>query len=178
MATSSARAGTSSRRRVLAGVAVGPGGAGGRGEIRDLRYPIGAGVSNETILFEAVVEDGGTAAVRPLVLRVSPSSEYQLFLDVAFGAQYRVMKALGEHGRVRVAAMVGLDDDPTWFGRPFLVMEQLQGRVPVSMPVYNTVGWLYDATPEQRRIVWESATRQLGRIHQVPTDCRRLPRRR
>ena len=45
------------------------------------------------------------------------------------------------------------------------------GRVPVTSPNYNTEGWLFDAEPAQRRVLWESAVRELGRIHSVPLDA-------
>lgn len=139
-------------------------------EVRDLRYPVGAGASNETILFEAVVEDGGTSAVHPLVLRVSPAPENQMFLDVAFETQFKVLQRLRERDLVKVPEVLWFDDDPSWFGRPFFVMAQMRGRVPVSAPVYNKTGWLVDATPEQRHTVWESALREMARIHVVPPE--------
>ena len=36
------------------------------------------------------------------------------------------------------------------------------------MPVYNANGWLTEATPAQRRTLWESAMQQLAAIHRVP----------
>jgi aminoglycoside phosphotransferase (APT) family kinase protein len=49
-------------------------------------------------------------------------------------------------------------------------MERLRGNVPVSMPVYNATGFLVDATPEQRRHLWEEALEQLCRIATVPVE--------
>jgi aminoglycoside phosphotransferase (APT) family kinase protein len=139
-------------------------------EVRNLRYPVGAGVSNETILFEAVVDEGGSTTERPLVLRVSPAPDYQLFLDVGFDRQFRLLQTLHEHDLVKVPRVLWYDDDPQWFGRPFFVMEQMKGRVPVSMPVYNSSGWLVEATPDQRRTMWDSALREMARIHVVPLE--------
>jgi aminoglycoside phosphotransferase (APT) family kinase protein len=38
------------------------------------------------------------------------------------------------------------------------------------MPVYNRTGWLVEATPAQRRALWESAVDQLAAIHRVPVE--------
>ena len=49
-------------------------------EVSDFTYPAGAGVSNETLLFEARWPDGGTTRTQELVLRIHPAPEYQIFL--------------------------------------------------------------------------------------------------
>ena len=49
-------------------------------------------------------------------------------------------------------------------------MDRVRGRVPISEPIYNAEGWLYDATPSQRRTAWESAVTELIRINRVPPD--------
>ena len=76
-------------------------------DVRNLRYPVGAGASNETILFEADVDDGGVVTTHPLVLRVSPAPEYQLFLDVGFDAQFELLVMLHERQLVRVPPRSG-----------------------------------------------------------------------
>ena len=139
-------------------------------DVRDLRYPIGAGTSNETILFEAVVEEGEMLSVRPLVLRVSPAPENQMFLDAAFETQFKVLQVFRDRELVKVPSVLWFDDDSSRFGRPFFVMEQMRGRVPVSHPVYNSAGWLVEATPAERRTVWESALREMARIHLVSPE--------
>ncbi|MEU1981003.1 phosphotransferase family protein [Nocardia sp. NPDC019395] len=135
-------------------------------EIDDLSYPKGAGVSNETILFRA--RDGRT--VDHLVLRIAPGAEHQMFYDPRFRVQYDIVVALRRHGTVRVPDVLWLEDDPAVLGRPFYLMRRMRGNVPVSMPVYNSTGWLVDATPAQRRTLWTDAVHQLAAIHRVPTD--------
>jgi aminoglycoside phosphotransferase (APT) family kinase protein len=61
-----------------------------------------------------------------------------------------------------------LEEDPSVLGAPFFVMEKLKGRVPVSIPPYARSGWLAEATPGQRRRLWEGAVRQLAAIQLVP----------
>lgn len=138
-------------------------------EVANLTYPTGAGISNETILFDAEWTDGPTPVHRPLVLRVAPSG-FQLFPDTAFRQQFDLLRTLHEHRLVRVAEVLWFEDDTDLLGGPFFVMSRLSGRVPVSMPVYNQQGWLFDATPADRRRLWENAMAELARIHLAPVD--------
>jgi aminoglycoside phosphotransferase (APT) family kinase protein len=142
--------------------------------VSNLAYPAGAGYSNETILFRAHIADADTVSVEDLVLRVSPGPRNQLFLDVAIDAQALLQQTLRQHDLVRVPNIRWYEADPSWLGRPFFVMDRARGQVPVSTPVYNASGWLFDATPAQRRTMWESAMAELVRIHRVPSDLVRF----
>jgi aminoglycoside phosphotransferase (APT) family kinase protein len=77
---------------------------------------------------------------------------------------------LHRSGRVRVPEPLFFEPDPSLVGVPFFVMEQLHGHVPVTFPGYNVSGFLFDATPAQRRVAWESAVEELCRIAVVPVD--------
>jgi len=46
----------------------------------------------------------------------------------------------------------------------------LEGRVPITSPVYTAHGWVADATADQRRTFWTTAVEELARIHVVPVD--------
>jgi aminoglycoside phosphotransferase (APT) family kinase protein len=135
-------------------------------ELANLVYPLGAGVSNETILFDARSGD----RVEEFVLRIAPRREHQMFLDPRFRMQYDMLATLRRLGTVRVPEAPWYEEDPGILGQPFYLMRRMRGRVPVSMPVYNKEGWLTEATPAQRRSAWESAMRQLAAIHSLPTE--------
>ncbi|WP_306320124.1 MULTISPECIES: phosphotransferase family protein [unclassified Streptomyces] len=135
-------------------------------QIANLVYPLGAGVSNETILFDARTE----GRVHELVLRVAPAPEHQMFLEPRFRLQYEMLAALRRLGTVRVPEALWYEKDPALLGQPFYVMRRMRGRVPVSMPVYNETGWLTTATPGERRTLWEGAVRQLAAIHGAPAE--------
>jgi aminoglycoside phosphotransferase (APT) family kinase protein len=135
--------------------------------IRDLSYPFGAGQSHETILFEAHWTEGGARRRQGCVLRIKPTW-HTVYPDDLFEAQYRVMKAVHDHGRVRVARPLWFEADPALLGAPFFIMERLQGRVPVSIPSYAEVGWVAEATPAQRARLWENGVRQLAAIQSTP----------
>jgi aminoglycoside phosphotransferase (APT) family kinase protein len=47
------------------------------------------------------------------------------------------------------------------------VMDRVDGRVPTDNPPYTAAGWVAEATPAQRRRLWESAVAVLARLHGV-----------
>ncbi len=136
--------------------------------VSDFGYPVGAGHSNETIHFAAGWTDGPRRERRDLVLRIHPRQEYQMFLHPRFRMQFDLLEALGRGELVRVPTVHWYEADTRLLGQPFFVMERMFGRVPVSSPVYNASGWLHDATPAERRRLWEAAVFELARIHRVP----------
>jgi aminoglycoside phosphotransferase (APT) family kinase protein len=142
-------------------------------EVSGLILPDRAGLSNETILFRAELDDGATSTIEELALRISPSPNYQLRIDTLFDEQARLLQILHDLG-LRVPNIRWFEADPSWFEQPFFVMDRAHGRVPISEPIYNAEGWLHDATPAQRREAWESALDELIRIHHVPPDLVRF----
>jgi aminoglycoside phosphotransferase (APT) family kinase protein len=137
--------------------------------VANLAYPRGAGQSHETILFDAHWSEGGQELTQGCVLRIKPQS-FTVFPDNLFDEQYRVMQVMHDEGRVRVARPLWFEDDPSLLGKPFFVMEKKHGRVPVSIPPYAREGWLKDATPEQRRVLWRNAVDQLAAIQTMPVE--------
>jgi len=137
--------------------------------VTDLRSPTGAGTSSATILFTATWLGGGAGQRRDLVVRTHPD-KVQLYRTPDFRKQYDVIAALHRSARVRVPEALFYEDDASVLGVPFFVMEQLHGRVPVSFPGYNASGFLYDATPAQRRVAWTTAVEELCRIARVPAE--------
>ncbi len=138
-------------------------------QISNLSYPLGAGMSHETILFDAEWREGSREQQRGLVVRIKPTGVV-LYLDDMFEAQYAAMRLLHADGRVRVAAPLWFEPRSDILGAPFFVMEKIAGRVPVSYPPYSRQGWLFDATPSQRRRAWEEAVTQLALIQTVPNS--------
>ncbi|MFT3965048.1 MAG: phosphotransferase family protein [Sphingobium sp.] len=138
---------------------------------RDMRienpaYPFGAGQSHETILFDACWSENGRAARQGCVLRVKPM-RHTVFPDDLFEQQYQVMEVLHRHG-IRVAKPLWLERDPSVLGAPFFVMERVRGRVPVSIPPYAEQGWVAEASPAERRRMWQDGVRHLASLQSVP----------
>jgi aminoglycoside phosphotransferase (APT) family kinase protein len=135
--------------------------------ITNLAYPRGAGQSHETILFDASWLKEGERHSQGCVVRIKPT-QHQVFPDNFFEEQYRLMRVLHEHGKVRVAQPFWFENDVSLLGAPFFVMEKKTGRVPVSIPPYRDAGWVAEASPAQRRRMWESGVRQLAAVQSVP----------
>lgn len=135
-------------------------------DVEPPEYPRGAGFSNETMLVRANTDAG----LHEFAVRVEPAPENQVHFDPKFHLQHDIIRALEQHSTVRVPQALWYESDPGVLGRPFYVMRRMHGRVPVSMPGYNSTGWLADATMDQRRTAWESAITQLAAIHRVPAE--------
>jgi aminoglycoside phosphotransferase (APT) family kinase protein len=135
--------------------------------LADLRYPLGAGMSHETILFDASWAEGSRTEHRGMVVRIKPTRHF-VYQDDMFEEQYRLMELMHDSGHVRVARPLWFEHDPLLLGAPFFVMEKVAGRVAVSYPPYSQVGWLVDTAPADRRRMWVDAVTQLAAIQKVP----------
>ena len=71
-------------------------------KIVNLSYPLGAGMSHETILFDAMWTEDGAPRQRGLVVRIKPQGEL-VYQDDMFEEQYRLMMLMHEAGDVKVA---------------------------------------------------------------------------
>ncbi|WP_433602456.1 phosphotransferase family protein [Nocardia sp. CA-135953] len=139
---------------------------GSRVEIVALRRPQGSGASNETLLVRTLTSAQGAEPV-DLVLRIAPTT-LQFVFEPRFAEQYQVLDTLGRNTDIPVPKMLGYEADTSLFGAPFWVMSHVQGRAPADFPPYSQEGWLFDATPEQRRRVWRSGVEALGALASVP----------
>jgi aminoglycoside phosphotransferase (APT) family kinase protein len=84
------------------------------------------GFSWETYTLDATID--GTA--RGLAMRVEPADGLLAPYDI--DAQYRLHEVVHRHSGVPVAAPLWLEHDTGVIGRPFYVMERVEGEVPVQ----------------------------------------------
>jgi aminoglycoside phosphotransferase (APT) family kinase protein len=136
-------------------------------EIANPAYPAGAGLSNETILFDASWRGATGRESRGMVLRIKPGRN-QINFNADFHTQFALMRAVHEGGWVPVAEPLWFEPEPTLLGDPFYILQKLNGRVPVSFPPYPREGWLKDASPAQREKVWSGGVRALAALHSLP----------
>jgi aminoglycoside phosphotransferase (APT) family kinase protein len=140
--------------------------------ITDVNAPASNGFSNETILCTATWQEDGRSVVKPLVVRVAPT-KHLLFLDAEFSLQYRVMKTLAEGGSgVPLPPLGWYEENPSWLGVPFFIMDHVEGLVPGDNLPYTMDGWVLEATADQRETMWWSGLEALTKVHQ--TDWRAL----
>jgi aminoglycoside phosphotransferase (APT) family kinase protein len=132
--------------------------------VGDLVIPQGQGNANETMLF--TVEHSGIE--ERLVLRIAATS-FQVFLDSSLVDQFRILEALGSNSSLPVPTARWFEEDESYFGDAFFVMDAVDGQVPPDQPSYNCDGtWTASLTIDQRRHLWESALDTLCAIHTDP----------
>lgn len=138
--------------------------------VTGVAIPTSTGWSNETVLFDATWGDGR----RSLVARIAPSG-HQVFPDETFLRQHAVMCALGERTEVPMARVHWLETDPSWFGRPFWIMDRVDGDIPADVPHYAGSGWLHDAAPDQQARAWNAGIDAMAAVHRVDVADLGLP---
>jgi aminoglycoside phosphotransferase (APT) family kinase protein len=134
-----------------------------------LSVPEGSGFSNETLLADITWRTPHQEKSDSLVIRVKPTG-YQIFLEADFELQYRLLAVLDADTDVPVPPTLWFETDESVLGAPFFVMRRVPGRAAADRPPYNESGWLFDATPEERRRLWERAVDALIAVHRVPTE--------
>lgn len=132
--------------------------------ISDFTRPA-AGASNETLLFDISWTDQGQTRSQALVARLEAGGE-GVFPEYDLALQYRSMERLKDTD-VRVPVMVGIELDTAVLGKPFYIMEHLEGRYMADNPPYQMEGWLTEESPENCGAIWENALRQLGAVNRV-----------
>ena len=137
--------------------------------VTNLSYPLGAGMSHETILFDAHWRQGGAEQMQGMVVRIKPIG-HTFYPDDLFDEQYKLIELMHASGKVRVARPLWFEPDGTILGAPFFVMEKVSGRVTVSYPPYSKSGWLVETAAADRRTLWADAVSQLAAIAMVPMD--------
>lgn len=134
--------------------------------IHDLVPPQSTGFSNDTLLFEASWDEAGQSRREGMVARIRPTG-YAVFPTYDLAQQYRVMEILGAKTAVPVPKVFWLEEDESFLGAPFYVMQRIAGRIPPDNPPYHVGGWVLDVTPEERRALWLDGLSVLAEIHKL-----------
>lgn len=123
--------------------------------------PEGAGHSNITILVEGQTAEGQRLALVVRVLAAEPAvfPRYDLALQCA------CMQRLAEHCDVPVPRVRWHESSSSVFGRPFYVMDRIDGLVPTDRIPYTMSGWLYEGTAEQQKIAFDASLDVLAKLH-------------
>ncbi|GAC1610206.1 MAG: phosphotransferase family protein [Mycobacteriales bacterium] len=140
--------------------------ADGEVTLSEFRGPAATGFSNETLILDASWTSGGRPSSQTFVVRVAPTG-YALFPDAAFDVQHRVLAALGADGTIPVPTVRWYETDPSVFGAPFFIMDEVAGQVPPDNPPYHVSGWLHDVTPAVRERIWWGAIDTMADLHRL-----------
>jgi aminoglycoside phosphotransferase (APT) family kinase protein len=146
-------------------------GASGGVSVSPVSTPGGGGVANETLMFDATWDADGVEHREGFVTRVA--SDRTLYLDADIEIHAKIYTVLADVDGVPVPRVYGYEDDAELLGAPFFVMERIVGDVPTDTPPWQSAGFVYEATPKERRAMWEDAVRVLAALHQV--DAGRFP---
>ncbi|MEZ0366035.1 phosphotransferase family protein [Mycobacterium sp. pUA109] len=133
-------------------------------KVQDLTVPASAGLSNETVLFNAAWQRDGQSDSRAMVARVQPAGE-GVFPTYDLKKEAKVLGALGANGTVPVPEIYSYAEDRSVFGAPFMVMERVDGRIPSDDPPFTAGGWVLDLEASQRTKMWQSTIEVLASIH-------------
>jgi aminoglycoside phosphotransferase (APT) family kinase protein len=135
-------------------------------ELHGLRAPESSGFSNDTLLGELEVTEGGAVRRERLVVRIQPTG-FQVFPDYDLGLQFRAMQLLAKTD-VPVPRVRWIEEkDAGVLGAPFYVMEHVEGRVPTDRPPYHADGWMKEASPAERAEIWWGGIECMAKIHRL-----------
>jgi aminoglycoside phosphotransferase (APT) family kinase protein len=136
---------------------------GGAVEIAEWEAPEGAGHSNETILVTAKSASGEPLS---LVVRVQ-AAEPAVFQRYDIGLQCACMERVAAHSKVPVPRVRWHESRRDVFGRPFYVMDRVDGLVPLDRIPYTLSGWLFEATADEQRMLYRASLDLLAEIHLI-----------
>jgi aminoglycoside phosphotransferase (APT) family kinase protein len=140
-------------------------------KVLELRQASAAnGFSNETYRVTLQTPADGPQEV---ILRLPPART-GLFPDYDMARQYTFMERLSAEPGLAMARCRWLEEDPRPLGRPFFVTEFVAGQVAGDQPKYINEGWIVEATPQQRRRLWDSSVDQLVQLARVRWHGERL----
>ncbi|HEX7459930.1 MAG TPA: phosphotransferase, partial [Acidimicrobiales bacterium] len=131
------------------------------------------GFSSDTLFVRATWPVSDRPVDHELVLRTAPRGP-GTFADYDLSAQFAALRAAAGAG-VPVADPV-FEPDPTWIGRPFVLMRRVDGHVAGSVTLIDP--WLTSLDESTRGRVARGLVDMLARIHRaVPPGPELVPHR-
>jgi aminoglycoside phosphotransferase (APT) family kinase protein/putative sterol carrier protein len=130
----------------------------------------GAGLSNETFLFNLSWQEAGQQRSEGMVLRCPPR-EYPIYPDYNLSNQFRTIESLRKAG-IPVPRIYWLEEDEEVLGTQFYIMGKIDGVIPPEFPPYHSFGVYFDASPEKRAKMWWGSLEAMSRVHLL--DWRKL----
>ena len=145
-------------------------------DIVGLSRPQAGGMSSSSVLFDAQWQVNGRPDRGSYVVRMAPEpGSLPVFETYDLATQFAVMSEVAAHTDVPVPPLAWLETDASVLGTPFFVMQRVDGRIPEDNPPYVFVGWLFDATPQERLRLAHNTVDIIARIHALPDPADRFP---
>ncbi|SON62814.1 Putative aminoglycoside phosphotransferase [Mycobacterium simulans] len=128
------------------------------------------GMSSETIILTARWEQDGQPAEQKLVARVAPSAaDVPVFPTYRLDHQFEVIRQVGELTDVPVPEVRWIETTGEVLGKPFFLMDYVDGVVPPDvMPYTFGNNWFADAPPECQRQLQDTTVGVLAQLHSIP----------
>ena len=128
------------------------------------------GMSSETIILTGRWDENGTPVEQRWVARVAPSTEdVPVFPSYRLDHQFDVMRQVGELTDVPVPRVRWIEPTGDVLGKPFFLMDHVEGVVPPDVMPYTFGGnWFADAPAERRRELQDSTVEVLAKLHSIP----------
>ncbi|MBS9533680.1 phosphotransferase family protein [Mycobacterium sp. M1] len=128
------------------------------------------GMSSETIMLTGRWSEDGVPVEQHWVMRVAPGADdVPVFENYRLDHQFEVMRLVGELTDVPVPRLRWLDPTGELLGRPFFVMDRIDGEVPPDVMPYTFGGnWFGDAPAERQRELQDATVCVLASLHSIP----------
>ncbi|MCX4094246.1 phosphotransferase family protein [Nocardia sp. alder85J] len=144
--------------------------------ISEVLRPQSSGLSSTSVLFRASWQVDGRTETGSYVARLAPEpGSFPVFETYDLAAQYAVMAAVGQRSAVPVPPLCWLETDESVLGTAFFVMGRVDGRIPEDNPPYVFIGWLFDATPDERWRLARNTIDVIARLHAIPDPHAAFP---
>jgi aminoglycoside phosphotransferase (APT) family kinase protein len=134
--------------------------------VAPIEVQLGSGFSAQIFFVDVSYTGEDGAQQRTLVVRRQPQT-YEVVFGSDLKLQANMMAALDARGDVLVPAWIGMEEDPSILGAPFLVMGRVDGRAATQRPNYNVTGWLVDLTPAERAEAWTNAINAYAKLYEI-----------
>lgn len=135
-------------------------------EITDLAVPTEQGFSSETIFVDVAWSRDGAEQASRVVAKLRPRGE-TVFSNYDLEAQFRCMQSVRQHSDVPAAPVRWYEPDERVLGRPFYVMDRVDGLVPPDNLPYTIQGFLLESSPEDQRRLYEGSLEVLAGLHRL-----------
>ena len=126
--------------------------------ITNVSVPASQGFSSETIF---VASSAGRFVVK------APPTGDTIFPSYDLEAQFRCMQLVRQHSDVPAAPVRWYERDTAVLGRPFYVMDHVDGQIPPDNLPYTMEGFLLEASPEEQRRLYDSTLDVLAGLHRL-----------
>lgn len=136
--------------------------------VRNLQRPQNSGMSSVSVLCDLEWDEDGTTRSRRLVVRLAPeATALPVFPSYDLQRQFDVMRAVSARTEIPLPRVRWVEPTGDILGVPFMVMDRVEGQVPVDNPPYVFGGWLLDMSREEQAALQQASVEVLAAVHAI-----------